>query len=172
MATTLASQDDLIINLGGGGERLLEEHDGIPSMLDQGTIIDAHYIRGCQNILVMWGGSNDLFGITHPIEDIEAGLAQWCAARKTAHPDTKIVLGTYLPRAASKEADRQILNQWIRNNYATIADGLADMGNDANIGQAGQNKDLTYYIEDQVHLNADGYAIVAGIVWAAVTAIS
>jgi lysophospholipase L1-like esterase len=59
-------------------------------------------------------------------------------------------------------------NVWLPAPGITYADVLIDVGNDANIGQAGQNTSLTYYDADQLHLNNTGYGVVAGY---AVTAI-
>ena len=119
----------------------------------------------------MWGGSNDLYaGVS--AADIEAGLSTWCAARKAAHPDIKIILCTYLPRYEVNEATRQELNAWIRANYAIIADGLADIGGDPTIGEYGDQNNETYYNVDHVHCNTAGYTIVAGIVYAAIQGLS
>lgn len=43
-----------------------------------------------------------------------------------------------------------------------MADGLADVGADATIGQAGDELNLTYY-EDGIHPTEAGHVIIAGI---------
>jgi lysophospholipase L1-like esterase len=48
---------------------------------------------------------------------------------------------------------------------------LIDVGNNATIGQAGQSTNTTYYNADGLHLVTAGYAIVAGLVLAALAAL-
>ena len=85
----------------------------------------------------------------------------------------KIVIGTCLPRTTGKagfEADRIAINTWLRANYTTFADGLADVGGDATIGAPGANLNTTYY-SDGVHLTAAGYQIAAPIFQTPITTI-
>ncbi len=85
----------------------------------------------------------------------------------------KIVAMTCLPRSnvgtpGSFEADRQTVNTSIRNNYASFADALADVGADTTIGDAGDELNLTYYQSDKVHMTDAGYDIVAEYVKVAI----
>jgi lysophospholipase L1-like esterase len=74
-----------------------------------------------------------------------------------------------LPRGQSPtfSAARNALNAELRAHWKSFADGLADCAADSTIGPAGAEADPTYY-RDTVHLTAAGYAIVAGVVAAAV----
>lgn len=79
-----------------------------------------------------------------------------------------VIACTILPRSSAIvlsnrptfEADRQIINQLIRDNYTTFADGIADVGADPTIGDAGDETNTTYYA-DLTHLNATGTRILA-----------
>lgn len=79
-----------------------------------------------------------------------------------------VVAATILPRSSAIvisnrptfEADRQVINQLIRDNYASFADAIADVGADTTIGEAGDETNATYYA-DLTHLNATGTRILA-----------
>lgn len=94
-------------------------------------------------------------------------LRTYCLARRAA--GFKTVAVTMLPRAPGvfpdREVERQSFNTTVRAQWMTYADGLADIGGDATIGQPGQQTS-SYYC-DQVHLVDKGYAIVAAYVQAA-----
>lgn len=86
----------------------------------------------------------------------------------------KVVQLTILPRSdagtpGSFEADRQTINTNIRNNSG-LFDAIADVGNDATIGQAGDETNGTYY-QDLVHLTTAGNAIIATIVQTALNGL-
>jgi len=113
-----------------------------------------------------WFGTNDLrAGAT--TATVIARLQEWADARTVA--GWKVVLFTILPRSEAGvpvdfEANRQIINQWIRDNWEEHAVLLVDVAANALIGDAGDEENLTYYSNDKVHMNAAGYAVVAGIV--------
>lgn len=126
-----------------------------------------------RNIALVFTGTNDLyFGAT--AATTYANIVTLCQARQAA--GWKVVVFTILPRTqagtpGSFEADRQTVNTNIRTNRVTFADGLCDTGLDASIGVAGASTDATYYNADQVHLNATGNGVVAGLAYSAVLAL-
>lgn len=117
-------------------------------------------------IVVCWEGTNDLyFGAS--AATAYSNIVTYCQARQAA--GFKVVVGTILPRSnvgtpVTFETDRQTVNTNIRNNWATFADGLADIAADSRIGDAGDETNTTYYSADLVHLNNTGYQIVGEIV--------
>lgn len=118
------------------------------------------------NVNIIWSGTNDLAGGTSGA-DTYALLATYCNARRAAGWD-KLIVVTALPRsaagdAANHETLRQAFNTLLRANWATIADGLADVAADGRIGDEGDELDTTYYQADRVHLNTAGQAVIAGI---------
>lgn len=112
-------------------------------------------------VAVMWEVTNSLyFGAT--AAQAIADYWSWVDAVKAQ--GYKVVVVTVLPRTNSGtpgtfEADRQTCNTALRADWHLHADALADVGNDATIGQAGQTTNATYYA-DLVHLTDAGYAIM------------
>jgi lysophospholipase L1-like esterase len=138
---------------------------------DAATQVDPLYSASRPaSILVCWEGTNDLvYGTSPPYDARQAylHLAAYCRARQRA--GFRVVICTVLPRGQSStfSAARNALNAELRAHWKSFADGLADVAANKTIGPAGAEADLTYY-RDTVHLTAAGYAIVAGVVAAAV----
>jgi lysophospholipase L1-like esterase len=119
------------------------------------------------NTVVIMGGTNDLIGGA-TAEDTFANLllvVQRWKAGGAQHP----VVVTMLPRGASVETRRVTYNDLIRNNAGTYGYNVADWASNANMGQAGQNTDLTWYNVDVVHPNDAGAALGAPYVNATIT---
>ncbi len=117
------------------------------------------------NTVVIMGGTNDIAtGATGAAT--YANLVKLCAIWRSV--GWRVVVVTMLPRTGT-DAERASYNTLIRNNYATFADGLADAGGDALMGQNGQNTDTTYYNVDTVHPNDTGHARISTYVIAAIT---
>lgn len=122
-----------------------------------------------KNVVVCWEITNYLASIQNPTTVYNA-VVSYCQARRAA--GWKVVVVTCLPRTsgglyAGFEADRQTVNTNIRTNWATFADALADVGDDATIGPALASDNTTYY-SDKLHLTSAGYLIVANLVGAAI----
>ena len=92
----------------------------------------------------------------------------------------KIIVGTMLPRtggftapmvSATFETQRLAYNTWLRANYATFADTLADYGADAIMGNVANCTNTAYYA-DQTHPASGGHAILASICAAAVNRVA
>lgn len=136
--------------------------------------IDPQYnaaLRSSYNIVCFFEITNDLLTTQNAVTS-QANVKAYCLARRAA--GFKVVVGTCLPRTgqyAGFEADRLAVNAWIRANYTNFADALADIGNDATIGQTGQASNATYY-SDGTHPTTAGHAIVATYFQAAITALT
>lgn len=156
--------------LGGGWHGT---NSGYPSTQVSAMITDAPtnldpYIDATnytKNVCVLLGGTNDLYFGADAATTITR-ISDFCAARQLA--GWKVVVCTILPRSdgstpGSFEADRQTVNASIRANWATYADAIADIADDARIGEDNDEQNATYYA-DLVHMTPAGYAIVAGIV--------
>jgi lysophospholipase L1-like esterase len=121
--------------------------------------------RKGSNVLCLWLGINDFRAGSSP-SAVYSQLTSYCALRRAT--GFKIIIGTVTPCSIggtdiNYEANRQEFNANVRANYSSFADGLFDIGNDANMGQAGQETNTTYYSGDNCHPNNTGYAIVAGL---------
>lgn len=123
-----------------------------------------------KNIVVCWEILNDVLlggaNATQAYNDV----VSYCTGRRAA--GFEVVVVTALPANATTyptwEAIRQTVNTNIRTNWATFADALADVGDDATIGQAGQAANQTYYTSDEVHLRVPGGTIVGNYVATAI----
>lgn len=114
-----------------------------------------------KNVCVIWGGSNDFALGNASVATVYARLQTYCADRRAR--GWKVVVVTMLPRT-NLEVQRVQFNSLVRSNWATFADGIADVALDSRIGDFGDNTDLTYYAPDQIHLNATGYGVAASII--------
>lgn len=140
--------------------------------------VDAKYKNTGEKFhCIIWGGTNDTYLGTSPATTY-ANIKAYAQARKTAHPEMRVIILTILPRSdsgvsASFESDRQTINASLLADFptattqtniwtgASYADYLVDVGSDATIGVAGAELNTTYYVGDKVHLKNAGYAIVA-----------
>lgn len=112
-----------------------------------------------QNLCLAFGGTND----------IEAGeSASTVYARLKTYADAmrdagfRVIVGTILDRAwgsdgAAKDAVRTELNSRIRASGCDDFDAVADF---ANIAELSDSTDSTYYMNDGIHPNAAGVALM------------
>lgn len=129
------------------------------------TNVDAYYRNnGQKNIVIIWGGVNSS-GLTAAA--IYAELQTYCLARKAR--GWKVIICTEIDAVnAGWTAKYQELNTLLRAGYTSFADGIADLGANANLQD---NSDITYYNADGVHLTAAGYTVVSGIVQPVIDAL-
>lgn len=163
LAGLLSTSYDLI-NTGVGGQTTTD------MIADAATEIDPLLTwRPRTSGLVVFWNTNDLF-FSASVADTQARIQSYCTARRAV--GWKCIVGTILPRSSvgtpgTYEANRLLVNQWIRDNWATFADGFFDPAADSRIGDAGDELNPAFY-NDPAHLNGAGYAIVAGLVKAQV----
>lgn len=149
-----------------GGACTVENY-GVPNRFIadlNGATIDARYDAGNDaNILVVLIGTNDCAAGTAAATS-NAALKAFCQARQAT--GWTVVVGT-IPAYSSSfgtEAIRLAYNAEIRADWATFADGLADIGADARVGVTGAEMSSTYFQADQVHPKAAGAAVLAELV--------
>lgn len=119
--------------------------------------------------LVVFIGSNDVSGGS-PADKIFKNLANYCQAQQKK--GWKVYVCTLLPRSFPNGKDaptdfyerRNAVNTNIRARYKEFADGLIDLAADSRIGDDGDEKDLTYFLPDQVHPTAKGAEVLAELV--------
>ena len=148
------------VNLGIGGQRLQEMLANAPAKVDPLFRPDLG-----QNVVVIWGGTNDMRHWAHTPETVYSRLRQYCLERRAA--GYTVVVLTMLPRTdgaypPNLEAYRQTLNRFIRATWPGFADALVDVGTDRLIGLLGCEVDTSFYSPDRVHLNNTGLSVVAG----------
>lgn len=115
--------------------------------------------RSKNDIVIVWEGTNDLV-TNQNAADAYTRLATMCTELKAT--GLRVGVATILPRSnaglyANFESHRQSVNADIRTNFATIADFLIDVGDDALMGQNGDSNNTTYYL-DKIHCTPTGFA--------------
>jgi lysophospholipase L1-like esterase len=148
------------VNLGIGGQKLSDMLANAPAKVD--PLFQAKLGR---NVVVIWGGTNDMRHWNHTPAAVYEHLQQYCLDRRKQ--GYTVVVMTLLPRTDTGyperfESDRQQVNAMIRRGWIGFADALVDVGSDPFIGLAGREIDPRFYSPDRVHLNNGGLAIVAG----------
>jgi lysophospholipase L1-like esterase len=145
------------VNIGVAGETTATMITNAP------TAVDPYFTAGCNNVVCFHGGTNDIqFGADAPTT--YGRIVTYCQARQAA--GWRVIVATITPRSdagtpGNFETIRQSVNTSIRTNWQTFANGLADIGNDANMGQASDQTNTQYYNGDLVHHNPYGYGILA-----------
>lgn len=141
-------------NRGGSGQTLVD-------MARDAALID-HEPRQPVNILVLWGGTNDLrFGAS--ADEVYSRIESYARARRAT--GYRVLVLTILPRSNSTtpegfEIQRQALNARLRASWRDFADMLIDVAADPRIGDAGDELDARYFT-DRLHMTPLGYSLIA-----------
>lgn len=128
----------------------------ITNMIAQApTDVDPLFDATRQNVLNMWGGTNDLADGDTAATAYNR-LVTYCQARKTSNPWWDIAVGTLIARhvptwtvtqTSTFEAARLSFNASVRANYRSFAEALSDQGADPIMGQAAQADNTTYFFD-------------------------
>lgn len=131
---------------------------------DAAAQIDPLYVTGKRNVLICWGGINDIY-YGASAETAYTNVAAYCQARRAAGWTVTVCT---MPAAGSVTGDgdtaRQGANASIRAGYAAFADHLADLAANVHFATLADTTDGTYYNGDTVHLTDVGYGLVASII--------
>ena len=118
------------------------------------------------NVLIIFGGTNDLGGAHRSAETTFNRLVAYCRARKAAHPWRILVVTPPVaayPGVYPADFDAQMVqyDALIRRNWRGFADGIVDVGADFRLGAPGAEYNPVYFSDhDFTHLTDAGYAIV------------
>lgn len=99
-------------------------------MLTHGAGVDADYVDGATNVLILWETINSLYdglGVAQVLSDI----ATYTAARRAAHPDWLILHVETIPYGGSSTYAQ--MNADMFTIDATVRDNLATYGIDASV---------------------------------------
>jgi lysophospholipase L1-like esterase len=136
----------------------------LPIMLAQAADkVDANHATDADlNVCLVMAGAGDIVA-GRDAATIHEALRTYCLARREA--GFSVVVLTLLPRSkvAYFEDVRQALNDLVRREWRTYADGLADVAADPRIGDLFDDLDQTYYSADGTHPNDAGDAVMATI---------
>ena len=149
-----------VVSLGTGGWPIGAMAGEAPTKID--PLFDPRLRR---NVLIIFGGTNDLGGGHKPAETAFGELSAYCRARKAAHPWQILVVTPPVaayPRVYPADFDAQMVryDALLRRNWRSFADGLVDAGADFRLGTPGAERNPTYFTSDFTHLTDAGYAVV------------
>lgn len=149
----ILTYDTLGIGING---KMVSEFDSL-----YGETIGRNFANNAgQNIIVLYGGTND---ITRSYASQKAYGRIEAFANKYRNLGWKIIVCT-LPAIRDYNAERDTVNKLIRNNWTKFADGIADLGGDAVIGYDNADTNTTYFTPEGIHFTTAGYQRIASIV--------
>lgn len=125
----------------------------------------AAYDPNCkQNIVVVFIGSNDLYGNAGQVGATYTNQMSICSSLKSA--GYKVLVVTMLPRGTDFqfEIDRQSYRTNTLANYSSFANAVVDAGGDYSIGLLGSQTNSVFYMFDRIHPNQTGSAVLANLV--------
>jgi len=130
------------------------------------------------NVLIIFGGTNDLGGAHESAGTCFRRLLAYCRARKSAHPWRILVVTPPVaayPGVYPADFDAQMVeyDALIRRDWRSFADGVVDVQADFRLGVPGAEHNPAYFSDkDFTHLTDAGYAIVGQDAAAAVLRLS
>jgi lysophospholipase L1-like esterase len=134
-------------------------------LTDLDTYVTPHYVSGVTNVLFVNGGVNDFFS-GHSLATTKSDMRALCAAARSA--GWLVAICTALHCSASYatppadvpafNANIDSLNTDIKTNWASFADAVADFTSNATLMDPDG-----ILINDGLHPNDAGYAVMAGI---------
>ena len=148
-------------SLGTGGWNFGPLTGEAPTKID--PLFDA---RLAQNVLIIFGGTNDLGGAHESAETAFHRLTAYCRARKAAHPWRILVVTPPMaayPGVYPADFDAQMVqyDALIRRAWRGFADGIVDVQADFRLGAPGAERNPAYFsAQDFTHLTDAGYALV------------
>lgn len=119
------------------------------------------------NVLIVFGGTNDLGGHRETVETAYERLRGYCRARKAAHPWRVLVVTPPVaayPKVYPADFDAKMirLGALVRQSWRAFADGIVDLQADDRLGMAGSERNPALFDpRDFTHLTDAGYALVA-----------
>lgn len=149
-------------NIGLGGQTVLQ-------MLNhESQVLNPFYSNNSgENIVVVWGGTNDLGDGATPSSTFSY-LEQFCQHARSM--GWKVLVVTMISRIGL-DVQKDILNPLIQNNWQLFSDGLVDLGSDPYLGVDGAYASTTWFYTDGIHLTDAGYSRVGSLVQSALNAL-
>lgn len=108
--------------------------------------IDPLIVAGAHNVIVVWGGTNDINAGTS-VATVESTLSGYCADR-TAAGWNKVIIVPMISRP-TWDASKDTYNAWMVSNFNTFCDALVTLS--SNLVADGAYSNLTYFQADQIH---------------------
>lgn len=124
---------------------------------------------GLPNWLIVFAGTNGITLNANSAATEYAAFQTYIAARVAAGwPAAKIIVCTMLPRTGVSETTRTNYNASLVGDSGGVGYKLARLDLDASIGAAGQDTNLTWFL-DGTHPTDAGQAIIASLIYAQMT---
>jgi lysophospholipase L1-like esterase len=152
------------LNMGASGHTLAQLGAKLPGIISRLS-------RGQFNVVILWGGTNDLCSaLVTPTVAEQRYMAAGLLLRQARIPT---VVATMIDRTGSAcETAKNAFNPWVRAHWSEFGDALADVASDPNLGPDGVNTNGTYFNGDGIHLTAAGYTLASSYFGAAVNRIT
>jgi hypothetical protein len=128
-------------------------------MIGDGATVDAAFVPSARNVLVFWGGTNDMGDDDRTPLQAWTAVRDYCLARRAAHPELQIVVLNCIYGNTNLVATTDEYNALLAADH-WFCDVLVDVCTP--IGTQAANPG--YYVGDNTHLNTTGEAIVKGLV--------
>lgn len=131
--------------------------------------VDAAYLAGYDNVLVLQSGSNDIYVNNTSAAALLAQIKNYCLQRRSL--GYRITVLTVLPRGTTNSAQNTVrlaFNELVRSEpLGTFWDAVADIAALPEL-QDGAQSSTTYYNADTIHLNDAGHSLIAPVIQTAV----
>ncbi len=167
-----------VTNIGVCGQTTLD------MLYDEKLQLDSLFDPDSENILFVWEIRNHLIRKCPEIDSAKTAFVRYCRAAQNI--GYKVYVLTLLPSYTSNycndttefgykglEQHRLLINNWLKVEYKTFANGIINIAEDSLIGQTNQNQKKNYqfshnhrpqktkYYFDGTHLTIKGYNIIA-----------
>jgi hypothetical protein len=121
------------------------------------------YLTNGTNVLIIWGGVNDFWQLNPTAQQVYDKIKLYCLLKRSAGWKVIVCSEVSIPEAGEDiDNKRWAMNEMIRQNWRTFADGFADLGADPRIGALGAYENPAYFIG--IHETEAGYHIVYEII--------
>lgn len=129
---------------------------------DAATTIDPLYAsNSTMNLLLIWGGGNDFVSGGLTGKQTYEVLVQFAIRQRRF--GWKVLVATLEDMPSPYQAEKAVYNSLITKYWTLFADGLVDIGGNANLGANGAYTNHTYFNNDGFHFTDTGYALAGSI---------
>lgn len=129
-------------------------------MMTDGASVDAAYAVGAAaNVLVLWGGTNDMGDDGRTPTQAWTAVRDWCLARRAAHPGWRIIVLNCIYGNGIAAATTEAYNALLAVDHS-FCDELIDIC--SLLGKAADHP--LYFLPDNTHIRTFASSIVADMV--------
>ena len=150
--------NSLLFNTAVPGETVDNNTLGLPKL-----VAPLYSAQGAENINILFSGHNDIVALIS-IPYIESAIQRYAATARSE--GFKVIVSTSISGNNGYDTLVVPFNAWIRQNWKSFADGIADIAASPNMGATGAYASSTYYYDAAIHPNAYSYANIFAPIFA------